>query len=254
MFLLFLFLLGLAVGSFLNVLIDRLPKGKSILGYSSCDYCKKRVRWNDLIPVVSLIVLKGRCRYCKKKLSWQYPFVELLTGISFVFTWNYFSSLNYGLRITELVIVSCLIVIFFADWKYRIIPDEIQLVFLIASFILFFLHGNHITNLLQRIAEGFFVMLPAFLIYTLTKGKAMGFADVKLSFSIGVLLGLVSGLTALYIGFVSGAIIGGALVLSKKKKMQMHIAFGPFLVLGTMPMVFFDQKIIFFLNQFLGLY
>src|SRR3990167_9673658 len=81
----FLFVLGLAVGSFLNVLIDRLPREESIKGRSHCDDCKKTLSWNDLIPILSYVGLRGKCRYCKTNLSWQYPFIELLTTVIFVY-------------------------------------------------------------------------------------------------------------------------------------------------------------------------
>src|SRR3989344_7352787 len=90
---LFFFWIGLAVGSFLNVLIDRLPKGESVVhGRSYCDSCKKKIAWYDLIPLLSFIMLKRRCRYCRKLISWQYPLVEITTASLFVFT---FASMIY---------------------------------------------------------------------------------------------------------------------------------------------------------------
>ncbi|NTU72891.1 prepilin peptidase, partial [Candidatus Roizmanbacteria bacterium] len=83
----FIFILGTAIGSFLNVLIDRLPQGKSIGGRSHCDYCEKQLTPVDLVPVLSFIFLRGKCRYCHKKLSIQYPLMELLTGVIFVLGW-----------------------------------------------------------------------------------------------------------------------------------------------------------------------
>src|SRR3990167_2998470 len=119
-----IFILGASIGSFLNVLIDRLPQGKSILGRSQCDFCQKKLKWFDLIPIFSFIFLTGRCRYCHKKLSWQYPVVEALTGLAFVFS----DFAVWG-------IIACLIVIFFSDLKYHLISDYILLTLFMFSFL-----------------------------------------------------------------------------------------------------------------------
>ena len=128
-----IFILGLTVGSFLNVLIDRLPNDKSILGRSYCDHCKKTLSWKDLIPVLSFVYLRGKCRYCHAPLSYQYPIVELLTGLLFIATYQ-FATLNFQL-IYYLLIVSSLIVVFFADLKYGIIPDKILLPAIVVSLV-----------------------------------------------------------------------------------------------------------------------
>ena len=85
---LFVFVIGIAIGSFLNVLIDRLPKGEAITGRSHCDYCRKKILWYDLIPVFSFLILHGKTRCCNKKLSIQYPIVEMVTGVSFFLIYN----------------------------------------------------------------------------------------------------------------------------------------------------------------------
>src|SRR3989338_3394559 len=115
----FLFIFGTAIGSFLNVLIDRLPREESINGRSHCEYCKKTLSPLDLVPVLSFLFLKGKCRYCGRKLSWQYPGIEILTGLLFVSISNIQSPisnfqlpiLNIQLLISNLGIISCLIVI-----------------------------------------------------------------------------------------------------------------------------------------------
>lgn len=274
--LLFIFLLGLATGSFLNVLIDRLPQDRSILGRSQCDFCKKKLKAKDLVPVFSYLVLKGKCRYCSKKLSTQYPIVELLTGIVFVLTWSYipiinnvilgtrqlagtpesilirfWTSQNDILRLLYLGLISSLIVIFFADWKYHVIPDQMQIILFVFSAAIIYLEGFFTPfSFLIRLSDGLIVMLPILGLYLLTKGKGMGFGDVKLAFIIGFFLQIVAGLLAIYFAFVSGAIFGGFLVFLKKKKFKDSIAFGPFLALGFAVMIFFGKPIIEFLQRF----
>ena len=137
----FLFIYGTAIGSFLNVLIDRLPNEQSIMGRSHCDYCKKTLQGIDLFPIFSFLLLKGKCRYCHKKLSYFYPFVEILTGIAFILTWMYFPVVGRTVvlqtlgKIAGLGIISSLIVIIFADLKYQIIPDSMQVSFLISTIV-----------------------------------------------------------------------------------------------------------------------
>lgn len=253
MFLLFLFILGLVVGSFLNVLIDRLSQDQSILGRSECDHCKKKIQWFDLVPVFSYLNLRGRCRYCKKVISLQYPIVELLTGVLFIFTWTYIPVESLISRFLFLVLISCLIVVFFADAKYQIIPDEIQLATLIISLSLLLVQALSPMHLAIRFAYALLVMLPILVLFLLTKGRGMGFADVKLAFTIGLLLGLKSGFLALYLGFILGAVIGIALIMLGRKKMKSRIAFGPFLVLGMMFMIFFEKRIHLLLSLIIGL-
>lgn len=246
------FILGASIGSFLNVLIDRLPKNQSILGRSRCDFCKKKIAWYDLIPIVSYFILKGKSRCCYKKLSFQYPLVETITGLIFVFLFKGITD-SFLLR-TILVggIISSLIVIFFSDLKYHLISDYILWAFFIFSLLFkistanFFGAANNIIlfkETTQSIISGLFVVLPIFLIYYISHERAMGLGDVYLSAIIGFLLGWKEGFIALYIAFITGAIFGLILIITRKKKLKSKIAFGPFLVIGTIVMLFFADKV-----------
>lgn len=254
----YLFILGLSIGSFLNVLIDRLPNDRKITGRSSCDYCRHKLSLFDLIPVFSFLFLAGACRYCKKKLSYFYPIVEITTGLFFVLSWLYMDPIQKGLyndtavKILYLGIISILIVIFFTDWKYQIIPDQIQIAFFLLTLALFIVYGLSLQEISYRILEGFVVLLPILIIFLLTKGKGMGFGDVKLSFIIGFLLGIKSGLMVLYISFMLGAIIGIMLILLKQKKLKSKIAFGPFLVAGIQTLLFFKNELYNFTFRIFG--
>lgn len=253
----FVFLCGISVGSFLNVLIDRLPNEQKISGRSICDHCYRQLAWYDLIPIVSFIFLKGRCRYCRKKISIQYPFVEFLTGVSFVFIYWYFGPLinqnlelinNYHLKLWQLIgywiIISSLIVVFFSDVKYHIIPDSIQLSFFIGSLILlpFLSTGDLAHFFINRVYSALIIAAPIFALHFFSSGKAMGFGDVKLSFTIGFLLGIKLGFMALYSAFISGGVISVILILLKKKHLKSKIAFGPFLAIGTMLALFLGNR------------
>jgi len=253
-FLVFFFIIGTAVGSFLNVLIDRLPNEQEINGRSHCDYCQRNLDWYELIPLVSFFLQGGKSRCCHKKISWQYPTVEMTTGVAFLLISNFkfqISNIHDRLPITDCQllltfgIVSCLIVIFFSDLKYQIIPDSVQVVFFGFSMIFRFItvFPNYYLLATNYLVPSLIVLFPILFLWLITKGKGMGFGDVKFSLIMGVLLGLKGGLVALYLAFITGGIVGLILVLLKKKKLKSKIAFGPFLAIGTIIMLFFADKV-----------
>lgn len=235
----FVFIFGLTVGSFLNVLIDRLPNDKSILGRSHCDYCRKTLQPQDLIPIISYIILKGRCRFCKKSLSFQYPLIELLTGLFFVLTWIVLADKGIGEQSYTMAIMAVFIAMFFSDIKYQILPDEEQVALLTISLIFLITNGASSTSLIERFVFSFAAMVPLLLLYLATKGKGMGFGDVKLSFVLGFLFGLQGALIILYIAFITGGIFGTFALLTKLHRLKSKIAFGPFLIIGAVVYLFF---------------
>lgn len=179
LFLFIVFPLGLIIGSFLNVIVDRVSRGESILlGRSYCELCKKKLKWYDLIPLISFIMLSGKCRYCHKKLSFYYPSIELLTGILFLTTalivWNNYGGLStspsFDLQlIYYLFIISSLIVIFFTDLKYGIIPFTVVIPASILVFLwFFFLFPQLLFNHILSAVGAFFCFL---LLFIITKGK-----------------------------------------------------------------------------------
>jgi len=273
---LFLFLLGLSVGSFLNVVIDRIPQGKSFIkGRSYCDYCRHQLAWSDLIPILSFLLLGSRCRYCRNSISWQYPLVELITGLLFVFAYSYSYSpeisLNQSLATLPLpppsrspfghlegvfiaylfIIVSGLIVIFFIDLKNRIIPDQVLLLLLIVSLIYLVLFQSQM--LLNHLLSGIILFIIFLALVVATRGKGMGLGDVKFSFIMGLLLGFPKIIVAFYLSFLTGAIFSLILVILGKKKMKSTIPFGPFLAVSTLIALFYGQDLWDFSKGLLGI-
>jgi len=238
---LFVSIAGLFIGSFLNVLIDRLPKGEDVIfGRSRCDHCRRTLRWYELIPVLSFIIQKGRCLKCNKKLSVQYPLVELATAcmyISIYYAYQNDSLVTYEHFISMLlwiVLASCMLVIFLSDLKYQIIPDSMVLISGISA-ILIQLYSIGIKAVIGNYFPAALASFVFFyLIWIITRHKGMGFGDVKLSFVIGLLLGYPLTIVAIYIAFLTGAIAGVILILTGKKNLKSRIAFGPFLVIGTL--------------------
>lgn len=239
-----IFLFGLAVGSFLNVLIDRLPKGKNVItGRSICDYCKKTLRWYELIPLLSYSIQGRRCRRCHKTLSWQYPLVELVTAVGFVGIYGANGSSGFpGMMhvLPQWIIFSSLLVIFASDLTFQIIPDSMVVVGIIGAIGVIrgigVVEGNIIIGLA---AAAFFLVL-----FLVTRGGGMGLGDVKLAFLMGLLLGFPKIVVACYLAFLTGAGAGVILILSGKKKLKERIAFGPFLVIGTVIALVWGQQLI----------
>lgn len=255
LFLLFIF--GLFIGSFLNVIIDRLPRNETFLkGRSHCEFCKHTLSWMDLIPFVSFLFLKGKCRYCRKKLSLRYPLFEILTATLFVLTTLQLQLfiIHYSLFIIlfYLFIVSCLIVIFFIDLKDGIIPFQIVIPAILITFIyLIFLSP---ASLLSHLFSGLGAFIFFLLIFLFTRGRGMGFGDVIYAFFMGILLGFPLIILGLYTSFLTGAIISLILILWRKKKFRgSTIPFGPFLVLGTyLSMLWGEQFLIHLVLPYLS--
>jgi len=252
----FVFIFGASIGSFLNVLIDRLPHDESINGRSHCDYCKKKIAWYDLFPIISFFILNGRTRCCKKRLSFQYPLIETITGIVFVLIYNLqFTIFNEFTMLKLLIlfgIVSCLIVISVSDFKYHLISDYIQLTWFIFSIFYHLINKNLIYLFFYFFISSLVIALPIYLIYNLSHERAMGLGDVILTLNIGFLLGWEKGFLALYIAFVLGAVTGILLMVLQRKKIKSRIAFGPFLVIGTVTMLFWGERILEIIKKIYG--
>ncbi|MGA2911513.1 MAG: prepilin peptidase [Candidatus Levyibacteriota bacterium] len=247
---LLLFILGLFLGSFLGVLVDRLPRNETVIkGRSHCEFCQKELKAIDLIPVLSFISTKGKCRYCKHQLPYFYPAIEVSTGILFVLTYIFPIS-NPQLLISviyHLIIVSGLIVIFCMDFKYGLILDKIlfPLVGIIFLYLLFFNPQSLFINLACGVLAFFFFLITS-LVFKLIRGKdGMGGGDIKLAFVLGLFLGFPNIVIALYLAFLTGAIVGIILILWKKKSFQnTTLPFGPFLILGTLVCLFWGDLIL----------
>lgn len=238
----FVFLFGLIVGSFLNCVIYRLETGRSFLqGRSFCPHCKHQLSFWDLIPVFSFLFLGGKCRYCYQKISWQYPLVELATGIIFFQTATMVSNISTGVYL--LLIIPFLVVIFVYDLKHYIIPDKV----IYPAIAIVGIFNFQIINFLSAILAASFFLV----IVLASRGKGMGIGDIKLAFFMGLFLGWPSILVALFLAFLTGAIIGTGLIISKNKTLKSEVPFGPFLVVGTFIALFYGNQII---NWYLSLF
>ncbi|MCP6726994.1 MAG: prepilin peptidase [Patescibacteria group bacterium] len=223
------FILGLIIGSFMNAVIWRMGTGLSVLkGRSVCPHCKHTLRLTDLIPVVSIVLLRGKCRYCSKPISIQYPVVEVATGFIFAFL-LWFIGLNILELLVLWILASLLIVIFVYDLKHFIIPDTMVFGSIFLAVVWQVIQGDIISGLISGIGAAAFF----FLLFFISKGTWMGFGDVKLALFMGLFLGWPNIIVALFIAFLVGAMVGVALVALKKKGMRSEVPFGPFLLFGS---------------------
>lgn len=238
-------LFGAIVGSFLNVCIIRLPKEESIITPGShCPYCHEPIAFYDNIPLLSYFILRGRCRHCKKSISIQYPIVEGITALCSLLLF-----IKYGLSPTYLLyfaFVSALIVITGIDLYYQIIPDVISLpgigVGLLGA--LLFLPIAFLNSLLGMLLGGGSLFLVGTLYHWLFKREGMGGGDVKLLAMIGAFLGWKAVILTIILGSLVGSVIGIIIILLKGKDFKYAIPFGPFLSLGAVVSLFFQDEII----------
>ena len=246
-----IFILGLIIGSGINALVYRVHSGKSFLrGRSECPECHHVLAPRDLLPVFSFLALMGKCRYCKKTIHWMYPAIELLTAVSFllyamfsqyVVLTQIDSSLMIARLLVGLVFISFLIFIFLYDARYMIIPNKALMVLAPIAFLgSWLVLGHPLTSVLLGAAVGFGFFG---LMYALSKGKWIGFGDVKFGLVFGFMLGLSGTLMTLFFAYVIGAIFAVVILAMKKKHLQDRIAFGPFLALGAIIVLIAGQLI-----------
>lgn len=247
----FSFILGILIGSFLNVVALRYNTGMTLKGRSKCFSCGKNLKWYELVPLFSFAFQKGKCRNCKSKISWQYPVVELLAGILFVLVIWAFPPLTVQASFTTLyyIFITCLLlVIVIYDLKHKIIPDQLIYLFGIISLLRLFISPdfNFVVPSAYSILAGPILALPFALLFFLSKGTWMGLGDAKLVLGIGWTLGLIKGISAIVLSFWIGAILSviWMYIVFRKVKSHYEIPFGPFLVLGMYLVLLFNIQVI----------
>jgi leader peptidase (prepilin peptidase) / N-methyltransferase len=233
-------LFGLVIGSFLNVLIYRLPIDQPITyPPSHCPRCGTPLKPVDLIPVLSWIRLGGRCAYCHAPIAWRYPLVELLTAAAFATAWLATGTWVAAVKIA--VLFALLIAIAFIDLDHQIIPDPLVLGI--------FLWGLFWQIVLPSISwgqaiGGFFLGGGILLLAAVLSRGGMGGGDIKLLAAAGFILGPAATGIALFISVLVGSIVGVALIVKKIRKRKEYIPFGPFLALGIVASVLWGQQLL----------
>lgn len=243
----FVFIFGVAFGSFINVLIYRLPRKESLIKPASkCPSCGAGIRFYDNIPIVSYLVLRGKCRNCNNKISLRYPLVEIMAGLLAVFAVYSFGFSVKGIEVAVLSLV--FLAIFFIDLDFTIIPDSITYPGIPIGLAVSFIPGamvGWVHSIIGLVVGGGAFMLVGLLGELIFKKEALGFGDVKYAAMVGAFLGWKKLLLMLIIASFLGSVIGIALILaSRKKKESTYIPFGPFLTVGALISIYFGEIII----------
>jgi len=246
--------LGLTVGSFVNVLICRLPKGESIWRpRSRCPSCRNPLRWYHNIPVFSWVFLRGRCAFCGTRISWKYPVVELACTALFAAFYA-----RYGVSFTTLgfwYMSATLLAVFFIDLEHQIIPNRLTYPGILVG-IATALLSPHLawSRSLLGVAAGAAVFAGmAVLGRVLFKKESMGGGDIKLAAMLGAFLGVTKILVVFVLSAVIGLVISSvAMLVSPALRRERLIPFGPFLALATVVVCFFGEEIVsYYVRHFL---
>ena len=262
-FLIASFVFGSIIGSFLNVLILRLPNEQKLGGRSHCPNCHHILGVLDLIPIISYLALLGRCRYCGKKISPRYIIVEIITALLFALSWQVAAPVSLAgliLLVKYWLAAAALIIIFVIDWEHYIILDSVIFKVLAVMLLLSatqdtFLGAWHL-NLSSVFFSGLVgamaAFLPFFLLWYFSKGEWLGFGDVKLS----LLLGIILGWPQIYLGYFLSVMLGGAvsagLLIFTRSTLKSRLPFGTFLSIGTFVILLYGDVILRWYMAFLG--
>ncbi len=265
-----IFVFGAVIGSFLNVLIYRLPIGMDFKkGNSICPNCRHQLNWKDLFPLFSWIFLGGKCRYCKAPISKQYPIVEALNGMCYVLGYIFLcggvnsvsadislGDLGLSLKLVGYMITfSALIVAAWIDFKHQIIPDSMWVAILVGGVFIVvdaLLAGSFTKAFIVPKIIGFFTVSGLFfLIALVTGGRAMGGGDIKLMAAVGFVLGWKAVIISLFMAAFFGVVFSIGRKIISKEAMRGTIPFGPFLAMGSAVCAFVGERIF---NGYLSLF
>ena len=242
---LFIALVGLLIGSFLNVCIYRIPREESIVYPSShCPGCNTSLKPRDLIPVLSYITYRGRCRYCSEKISARYPIIELFNSILFVLLYKQFGiSLQF---VAYAALTSILLAMSIIDYDYLIIPDGMQILILLIG-LGYKVINTYISNTPFPYLDSLLGLLIGggfFLLVAVVSNGGMGGGDIKLMGVLGFWLGLRTTLLMMLLSFIIGGVLSIILLVLKKKGRKESIPFGPFIAIATVVTICWQSEIL----------
>lgn len=233
-------LLGAIVGSFLNMVIARLPRKESlVLPPSHCLACMAPIRWYDNVPLLSYLWLRGRCRDCGSRIGWRYPLVEAVTGALFVLAVR-----QFGLTpqlVLALFLLSALVAVTAIDLEHQLIPDRITLPGITVGFL-----GSLVTPRLVWVDSLLGILVGGGILFAIImlSGGGMGGGDMKLAAMMGAFLGWKLTLVALFLGALLGGLVAMALLASGRRRRKDPVPFGPFLATGALVSLFWGEGLL----------
>jgi len=269
------FIVGLIIGSFLGAVNYRLKVDEDIVWKRShCPKCKASIRWYDNIPLLSFIILFGKCRDCRKYISWEYPLIELMTGLLFAgVAIRFFGVPLFGMQgavsgagsiidMSFLLFAVCyLMLIFWHDYDYMLIPDAVVWPAIAVTF--FYQLWKYVESplgianprspLTGALLAAVLTAAFFFLLIWVSKGKWIGGGDVKLGFLAGMIVGWPKILFVLFLTYLIGSVVSLGLIAAKKKTWKSQIPFGPFMVAAILIVLFFSDQIQFWANRYLDI-
>jgi leader peptidase (prepilin peptidase)/N-methyltransferase len=258
-----IFVFGLMIGSFLNVVIWRLPREQKLTGRSHCPHCDHVLTAAELVPLFSFVWQRGRCAHCRAPISIRYPLIELSCGLLFLVAVLLFPpavTVDYVLLLRILIAIAVLIPVFVIDLEHYIILDVIilpaSLVMLGLNVVSDLLLSQSLIAWSSYTIGGIVAALAAgaffYVIWKVSSGRWMGFGDVKLTLLLGLILGLPGIVTGLFMAFLLGSVVGIGLMALRIKKLKSMLPFGTFLSVATILALFFGPQLWYWYLQLIG--
>lgn len=240
-----LFLIGLAVGSFVSTIVFRLPKGEQFVGGRSyCPSCKHRISWYDLIPLFSFLVLRGRCRYCRGKISLTYPFIEISSGIIFLVSFFLLSSSGLIYWLFWVFVLELFLILALIDFKLFLLPDSVMTVILVsfAGYGVLTGQSGYLFSFSNLINAAFW-FLVFFMIWSFSNGRGMGLGDAKLAGLVGFIFGFWDSFFIFYLAVIAGVFIGLILILKGKGNLKTKLPLGTLISFSVIFFTLFGHSI-----------
>ena len=239
--------LGLCIGSFLNVVIFRIPNNMSLASPPShCTKCGYLLKWYDNIPVISYLILKGKCRKCKSRISPRYILVEIFTALIYALCVYLFWEHSVVYAIISMLFSSVLICTFFIDLEHTFIPDRFQIIILALGIVAIFFdrYTEWYDHLIGMLSGGVVFLSIYFVALAIYKREGMGFGDVKLAFVVGLFLGWQRLVLAMLITSVLACFVMLPIIFIKKSDNGKEFPFAPFITIGTLVALLYGAQIL----------
>lgn len=242
------------MGSFVNVLLYRLPREENFVSSRSrCPSCYYQLRWFDLVPLASFILLGGACRSCKQAISYNYPLIELFAGFLSLAVFIVFREDPWHV-LFWLIVVNLFLILFLFDLKYFILPDLILIwlgIYTVAYYSAYWFFNKNwlVVSWQSSLAGAIAIALFFGAIWFFSKGRWLGLGDVKLGFIIGLIFGVIGGGLVLYLAIMIGGLISVILLTFGKATLKTKLPLGSFITIASVTYIFFQESINIFINN-----